>query len=68
VRGGGTLPIVPALVAKGIPTILTGFDLPEGNAHAPNERIALDLIALGVAAARELFLALAALRQRGREL
>src|SRR5262249_47431291 len=25
VRGGGTLPIVPALVDKGIPTILTGF-------------------------------------------
>jgi acetylornithine deacetylase/succinyl-diaminopimelate desuccinylase-like protein len=68
VRGGGTLPIVPALVAKGIPTILTGFDLPDGNAHAPNERIALDLIQLGVAAARELFLALARVGQRGREL
>jgi acetylornithine deacetylase/succinyl-diaminopimelate desuccinylase-like protein len=68
VRGGGTLPIVPALVAKGVPTILTGFDLPDGNAHAPNERIALDLIPLGIAAACELFLALAELRQRDGEL
>ena len=64
VRGGGTLPIVPALAAKGIPTILTGFALPDSNAHAPNERIALDLIPLGIAAARELFVALAGLRQR----
>ena len=29
-RSGGTLPIVPALADKGIPTILTGFELPEG--------------------------------------
>jgi acetylornithine deacetylase/succinyl-diaminopimelate desuccinylase-like protein len=61
VRGGGTLPIVPALVAKGIPTILTGFALPESNAHAPNERLPLEHIALGLGAARELFLALTAL-------
>jgi acetylornithine deacetylase/succinyl-diaminopimelate desuccinylase-like protein len=55
VRGGGTLPIVPALTALGIKTVLTGFDLPQGNAHAPNERIALDLLPLGIACARELF-------------
>jgi hypothetical protein len=30
VRSGGTLPIVPALADRGIPTILTGFGLPEG--------------------------------------
>jgi acetylornithine deacetylase/succinyl-diaminopimelate desuccinylase-like protein len=64
VRGGGTLPIVPALGARGIPTILTGFDLPEGNAHAPNERIALDLLPLGVACARELFRGLGELRRK----
>ena len=58
VRGGGTLPIVPALGALGIPAVLTGFDLPEGNAHAPNERIALDLLQLGFACARELLHAL----------
>jgi hypothetical protein len=38
VRSGGTLPIVPALVDKGIPTILSGFALPESNIHSPNER------------------------------
>ena len=62
VRGGGTLPIIPALTAKGIPTILTGFDLPGGNAHAPNERLRLDQLTAGVAAARELFVELARLR------
>jgi acetylornithine deacetylase/succinyl-diaminopimelate desuccinylase-like protein len=61
VRGGGTLPLVPALAAKAIPTILTGFDLPGGNAHAPNERLRLDQLTLGQAAARELLLALGAL-------
>ena len=30
VRVGGSLPIVPALAEKGIPTVITGFDLPEG--------------------------------------
>ncbi len=38
VRSGGTLPIVPALEHKGIPTIVTGFAIPGANAHAPNER------------------------------
>jgi acetylornithine deacetylase/succinyl-diaminopimelate desuccinylase-like protein len=64
VRGGGTLPIVPALVANGIPTLLTGFDLPDGNAHAPNERISLELVELGEASARELFRRLAQLRSQ----
>jgi acetylornithine deacetylase/succinyl-diaminopimelate desuccinylase-like protein len=61
-RAGGTLPIVPALADKGIPTIVTGFDLPEGNLHSPNERLLVEHVPLGVAAARELFTALAALR------
>ena len=59
---GGTLPIVPALADRGIPTIVTGFDLPEGNLHSPNERFLVEHFPLGVAAARELFTALAALR------
>ena len=37
-RVGGSLPVMSALEEKGIPTILTGFDLPEGNIHSPNER------------------------------
>ena len=54
-RSGGTLPIVPALADKGIPTIVTGFDLPEGNIHSPNERLLVEHVPLGVAAAQELF-------------
>jgi acetylornithine deacetylase/succinyl-diaminopimelate desuccinylase-like protein len=54
-RSGGSLPIVPALAAIGIPTIMTGFDLPEGNLHSPNERLLVEHIPLGVAVARELF-------------
>ncbi len=60
-RTGGTLPIVPALAARGIPTILTGFDLPDGNIHSPNERFLVDYLDLALASARELFGALAAL-------
>jgi acetylornithine deacetylase/succinyl-diaminopimelate desuccinylase-like protein len=61
IRVGGTLPIVPALADKGIPTILTGFDLPEGNIHSPNERLRVDHIPLAVEAAKELFRAFARL-------
>ncbi|HUK93918.1 MAG TPA: M20/M25/M40 family metallo-hydrolase [Gaiellaceae bacterium] len=61
VRSGGTLPIVPALVAKGIPTIITGFATPESNIHSPNERLLAEYVPLGLETARELFRALAAL-------
>lgn len=61
-RSGGTLPIVPALADKKIPTVLTGFDVPEGNIHAPNERFLIEHVALGVAAARETLLAFGDLR------
>ena len=58
-RSGGTLPIVPALAEKGIPTILSGFDVPEGNIHSPNERLLARYLPLGVSAAREMLLAFA---------
>jgi acetylornithine deacetylase/succinyl-diaminopimelate desuccinylase-like protein len=61
IRSGGTLPMVPALVDRGIPTIVTGFSLPDANIHSPNERIPADHIALGTAAAAELFRTFAAL-------
>ena len=61
VRSGGTLPIVPALAEKGIPTVITGFGLPDSNVHSPNERLLAEYLPLGVAAARELFLAFARL-------
>ena len=61
VRSGGTLPIIPALADKGIPTILTGFALPESNIHSPNERILAEYVPLGIEVARELFRSLAGL-------
>ena len=42
-----------------IPAVISGFDVPSGNIHAPNERMHLDNLALAVAAARELYLSLA---------
>jgi acetylornithine deacetylase/succinyl-diaminopimelate desuccinylase-like protein len=60
-RSGGSIPILPALAARGIPTIMTGFDLPEGNLHSPNERLLVEHVPLGVAAAQELFRELAGL-------
>ena len=55
VRSGGTLPIVPALVDKGIPTIITGFALPESNIHSPNERLLAEYLPLGIETAKELY-------------
>ena len=55
IRTGGTLPIVPALADKGIPTIITGFGLPDSQIHSPNERLVADYVPKGVEAARELF-------------
>jgi acetylornithine deacetylase/succinyl-diaminopimelate desuccinylase-like protein len=57
VRSGGTLPIVAALGDRGIPTVVTGYALPDCNAHAPNERMRLDQMALGLAAARAILTA-----------
>ena len=61
IRSGGTLPIVPALAGKGIPTIITGFGLPDSQIHSPNERLVAEYVPLGIAAAAELFRTLAAL-------
>ncbi|HEV8249567.1 MAG TPA: M20/M25/M40 family metallo-hydrolase [Gaiellaceae bacterium] len=62
VRSGGTLPIVPALAAKHIPTVVTGFALRESNVHSPNERLLLEYLPLGVDAARELLVSWRQLR------
>ena len=61
VRSGGTLPIVPALADKGIPVVITGFGLPDSQIHSPNERLLVEYVPRGIAAARELFLAFATL-------
>jgi acetylornithine deacetylase/succinyl-diaminopimelate desuccinylase-like protein len=61
IRSGGTLPIVPALSDKGIPTVITGFGLPDSQIHSPNERLVAEYVPTGIRAARELFLAFAQL-------
>jgi acetylornithine deacetylase/succinyl-diaminopimelate desuccinylase-like protein len=59
VRSGGTLPIYASLVARGLPTIATGFGIEsECNVHAPNENVPEDAIELGVATMREVFVRL----------
>ncbi|HWB55394.1 MAG TPA: M20/M25/M40 family metallo-hydrolase [Gaiellaceae bacterium] len=63
-RSGGAIPLVPALAEKGIPTVLSGFALPDANVHSPNERLLVRYIPLGVAAARETLLAFAELPRR----
>jgi acetylornithine deacetylase/succinyl-diaminopimelate desuccinylase-like protein len=62
IRIGGSLPVMTALESKQIPTILTGFDLPDGNIHSPNERFRVEHIPLGVETAQELYKSLAELR------
>jgi acetylornithine deacetylase/succinyl-diaminopimelate desuccinylase-like protein len=62
IRSGGTIPLVPALADRGIPTILTGFALPDANMHSPNERLLARYIPLGVETARETLVALGDLR------
>jgi acetylornithine deacetylase/succinyl-diaminopimelate desuccinylase-like protein len=66
-RGGGSLPVFPAMVDRGIPTIVTGFDLPEGNIHSPNERLSLELLPVGVATARALLTAFGRISTRSTE-
>ena len=61
IRTGGTLPIAAALSDQRIPTIITGFSLPDANIHSPNERLRTEYVPLGIAAARALFEELGAL-------
>ena len=55
IRSGGSLPIVAAFADKGIPTVITGFSLPNANLHSPNERLVVEYVPRGIAAARALF-------------
>jgi acetylornithine deacetylase/succinyl-diaminopimelate desuccinylase-like protein len=61
IRSGGSLPVLGTLAARGIPTIVTGFFLPDANIHAPNERLLAEYVPLGTATARALFQELRAL-------
>jgi acetylornithine deacetylase/succinyl-diaminopimelate desuccinylase-like protein len=59
VRTGGSLPIYAALVARGLPTLATGFGIEsEANVHAPNENVPEDAIEVGVSTMREVFVRL----------
>jgi acetylornithine deacetylase/succinyl-diaminopimelate desuccinylase-like protein len=62
VRAGGTMPVLGAIVDRGVPTIMTGFGLLESNVHAPNERLPAEYVPLGIRTVRELFTALGDLR------
>lgn len=62
IRSGGALPLVAALAGKGIPTIISGFALPDANVHSPNERMLVEYIPTGIATARALYEEFAALR------
>jgi acetylornithine deacetylase/succinyl-diaminopimelate desuccinylase-like protein len=62
-RSGGTLPIMPALAEKGMPTVLAGFGLEESNIHSPNERFLVEYFPLGVETAKRLYVKLAELRR-----
>jgi acetylornithine deacetylase/succinyl-diaminopimelate desuccinylase-like protein len=63
VRTGGSIPAVAELVGRGIPTIVSGFTLPDDAFHAPNESYRVESLRLGERAARELYTALAGLRK-----
>ena len=58
VRLGGTLPVVAVLAAKGIPTVLTGFGLPDDAIHAPDEHLRVEYLETGTRAAMGLLTAL----------
>ncbi len=61
VRLGGTLPVVAVLAARGVPTVLTGFGLPDDGIHAVDEHVRVDHLGLGTRAAMEMLRALGAI-------
>jgi len=58
VRLGGTLPVVAVLAARGVPTVLTGFGLPDDGIHGPDEHLRVDHLGAGTRAAMEILRAL----------
>ena len=54
---GGSIPIVAELLERGIPTIVSGFSLPDDAIHAPNESYRLESLRLGERSAHELYAA-----------
>jgi acetylornithine deacetylase/succinyl-diaminopimelate desuccinylase-like protein len=64
IRSGGSIPVLAAFAARGIPTILSGFTLPEDAFHAPDESFREESLRLCEVSARELYAALARLSSR----
>src|SRR3954449_6630588 len=62
VRSGGAIPFVADLSEKGIPTVVTGFVLPDDPFHAPDESFSVRGLELGYKSARELLTGLAGLK------
>lgn len=61
IRTGGAIPLVSALAARGVPTILSGFALNDSNIHSPNERLVADYLEPGIETVSETLRRLAAL-------
>jgi acetylornithine deacetylase/succinyl-diaminopimelate desuccinylase-like protein len=61
VRVGGSIPVVSALAARGIPAIVTGVATKDANVHSPNECFPSAYLTLGVDAVRETYVRLAEL-------
>ena len=55
IRTGGSLPVLAAFSERGIPTIVSGFGLPQDAFHAPDESFALTSLDLGRRSARALY-------------
>ncbi len=60
-REGASIPVVADMLAKGMPTIVSGFSLPSDAIHAPDEHYRLESLRLGERSAHELYEALARL-------
>jgi acetylornithine deacetylase/succinyl-diaminopimelate desuccinylase-like protein len=61
IRSGGSIPVLAAFAARGIPAIVGGFALPEDRIHAPDESYRVTSLEMGLRAARALYEELAAL-------
>ncbi len=59
VRSGGTLPVFAALTSREIPTVMTGFALPDDAIHSPNERMLVANLGTGVRAGMAMLQAMA---------
>lgn len=59
IRSGGSIPIGAALVARGVPTILSGFGTADDAIHSPNEGMALRRLEWAIRSAQELYLSVA---------